>query len=64
MDLRTGKTYDSFDAAVAAGVPEADIALIERLREGIPVVKFSKGSFKSYLRDPESGDLVQVPAAK
>lgn len=25
MDLRTGKTYESLDAAIADGVPEADI---------------------------------------
>jgi hypothetical protein len=54
MDIRTGKTYDTYDDALAAGVPESDIALIERDANGEPrpsfakpaKVRFSKGSFK------------------
>jgi Asp-tRNA(Asn)/Glu-tRNA(Gln) amidotransferase C subunit len=61
MDLRTGKTYETEQAALADGVPESDIALVEqRLRDGKPIVKFSKGSFKSFVR-AEDGQLVRVP---
>ena len=60
MDIRTGKTYDTQEAAVADGVPESDIAHVERrLRDGQPVVKFSKGSFKSFRRN-EAGDMERV----
>jgi hypothetical protein len=59
MDLRTGKTYETHESAVAAGVPESDIAHVEkRLRDGRPIVKFTKGSFKSFRR--EDGELVRV----
>lgn len=61
MDIRTGKTYESQEAALADGVPRSDIAHVEqRLRDGKPVVTFSKGSFKSFIRD-EDGQLVRVP---
>lgn len=60
MDLRTGKTYESEQQAIDAGVPLSDIAHVEqRLRDGKPIVKFSKGSFKSFRRD-EDGRLVRV----
>jgi hypothetical protein len=60
MDLRTGKTYDTEEDAMADGVPKSDIALVEqRLRDGKPIVKFSKGSFKSFRR-AEDGELVRV----
>mgnify|MGYP001596412362 CR=1 FL=1 len=60
MDLRTGKTYESRDAALADGVPESDIAHVEnRLRDGKPIVKFTKGSFKSFVRAGD-GELVRV----
>lgn len=67
MDLRTGKTYDTAEAARADGVSESDLAQVEcglsqierRLREGKSVVKFSKGSFKSFARN-ESGELVRT----
>lgn len=60
MDLRTGKTYESEQQAVDAGVPRSDIAHVEqRLRDGKPIVKFSKGSFKSFRR-AEDGELVRV----
>lgn len=59
MDLRTGKTYESYEAARAAGVPDVDIAIVERrLRDGMPVVKFSKGSFKTFVRN-DAGELVR-----
>ena len=52
MDLRTGKTYDSPEAARADGVPASDIAhvegelstLAERFAEGNPIVTFGKKS--------------------
>lgn len=58
MDLRTGRTYASVEAARADGVPESDIAhvvwpeAITKMVDGIPLhrpepkVSFSKGSFK------------------
>jgi hypothetical protein len=54
MDIRTGQTYDTRESALAAGVPESDIAFIEHGPDGEPrpsfakppKVKFSKGSFK------------------
>jgi hypothetical protein len=59
MDLRTGQTYETEQQAIDAGVPRSDIAHVEqRLRDGKPIVKFSKGSFKSYRR--EDGELVRV----
>lgn len=61
MDLKTGKTYDTREQAIHAGVPESDIAHVEqRLRDGKPIVTFSKGSFKSVVRS-EDGELVRVP---
>ena len=62
MDIRTGKLYESKEAAIQAGVPESDVANIfeRRLANGDPVVKFSKGSFKSMRRN-EAGELVRVP---
>lgn len=61
MDIRTGKTYETFGAALADGVPESDVAHIleRRLANGEPVVKFSKGSFKSYRRN-DAGELVRA----
>ena len=62
MDLRTGKTYDTKDDALRAGVPESDIAevLIGKLADE-PEVRFSSGPFKNrgYKRTP-SGNLVRV----
>jgi hypothetical protein len=61
MDIRTGKTYETLAAILAAGVPESDIAQIleRRLTNGEPIAKFTKGSFKSYRRN-EDGELVRV----
>lgn len=62
MDIRTGQTYETLEAALAAGVPESDVAHVtvdQRLRDGRPIVKFSKGSFKSYRRN-ETGELVRA----
>lgn len=54
MDIRTGRIYETREAARADGVPDADIALIEEAPDGPrprfappkPQWKFSKGSFK------------------
>lgn len=58
MDIRTGKTYSTREEAIAAGVPESDIAHVEQ-RDGKPIVKFSKGSFKTFRRN-DAGELVRV----
>jgi len=61
MDIATGKTYPTLEAALADGVPRANIAQVleQRLKDGTPIVKFSKGSFKSFVRD-DVGALVRV----
>jgi len=60
MDIRTGKTYDTYEAARADGVPASDIAHVEqRLADGKLIVECSQGSFKSFRRD-EAGALVRV----
>jgi intein-encoded DNA endonuclease-like protein len=60
MDISTGKTYKTREAALADGVAEPDIAYVERrLRDGKPVVKFSKGSFKAFRRN-ETGELERI----
>jgi hypothetical protein len=62
MDIRTGQTYDTKDSALAAGVPESDIAEIVRADAAIPEVRFSSGPFKDriYKRVPETNQLVRV----
>jgi hypothetical protein len=68
MDMRTGRTYETLDAALAAGVPRSDVAEIVdadvvRRDDAIPVVRFASGPFKgrAYKRDGR-GNLVRVPA--
>jgi hypothetical protein len=34
MDIRTGETYETREAALAAGVPESDIAEVKLTRQG------------------------------
>jgi hypothetical protein len=54
MDIRTGRTFETREEALAAGVPESDLVLIERSVDGEPrssfsqppTLTFSKGSFK------------------
>ena len=53
MDMRTGRTYETYEDAARAGVPESDIAEIRRGVNGEPEphfrrpkLKFTKGSFK------------------
>lgn len=61
MDIRTGETFKTREAAVAAGVPDSDIAEITRADSSIPEVRFSSGPFKDrvYKRMP-NGQLVRV----
>jgi hypothetical protein len=65
MDIRTGKTYDTREAAVADGVPDSDIAEVVRANDSIPEVRFTSGPFNDrvYKRTP-SGQLVCVKSSK
>lgn len=58
MDLRTGKLYDTKEAALVAGVPESDIA---EIHDALEKVQFKSGPFKDrlYERMP-NGQLVRV----
>ena len=62
MDMRTGETYDTRETAVAAGVPDSDIAEIVRGDSSIPEVRFASGPFKNrvYKRNPSTGQLIRV----
>lgn len=56
MDIRTGQTFETFDEAVAAGVPASDIADL-RGEE----VRFASGPFKNRVyRRAANGQLVRV----
>jgi hypothetical protein len=50
MDIRTGRTYESIDDARRDGVPESDIAFVDRGGQPHfakpPKIAFTKGSFK------------------
>ena len=61
MDLKTGKTYESREAAQVAGGPDSDIAEIVRYDENIPEVRFTSGPFRHrvYKRLP-TGQLIRV----
>ena len=61
MDIRTGQTYESREAALRAGVPDSDIAEITRNDGQVPEVRFATGPFKNrtYKRMP-SGQLVRT----
>ena len=63
MDLRTGKTYESPEAARRAGVPGRDIAEVRpsAVPGFIPQVRVAKGPFKGrvYVRNG-AGQLVRV----
>lgn len=60
MDIRTGKLYDTKQAALDAGVPESDIAELEGVMDPesplkqLPTVKFSKHTFGSFKNLAES----------
>lgn len=61
MDMRTGRMYDSKEAAQAVGVPESDIAELSDRLENLPDVKFSSGPFKNRVyKRTEAGQLVRV----
>lgn len=61
MDLRTGETYETREAARAAGVPDSDIAEITRNDSSIPEVRFSSGPFKGRVyKRTSAGQLVRV----
>lgn len=65
MDMKTGRTFETREAALAAGVSEADLALLTGIEPEKPetwaLVKFSSGPFKdrTYRRTP-SGQLVRL----
>jgi hypothetical protein len=61
MDLRTGRTYDTREDALAAGVPESDLALLTpdaHQPDGPPRVTVTKGPFKG--RTYQRNDLGQM----
>lgn len=66
MDLRSGRTYETKEAALAAGVPESDIAEIvgdpaDSHPDAGQIVRFSSGPFKGRTyRRSASGQLVRV----
>jgi len=66
MDIRTGRTYETIEAARADGVPESDIARVARTpggRESLegPQVSFKGGPFqKRRYRHNDLGQLVRV----
>ena len=53
MDIRTGRAYDTREAALSDGAAESDIAEVTRGQHAEPKVKFSKGSFKA-VKQPET----------
>jgi len=66
MDLRTGRTYETKEAAIAAGVPESDIAeIVGDPADPHPkvgeIVRFSSGPFKDRAyRRRRNGQLERV----
>ena len=50
MDLRTGKTYESPEAAKAAGVPESDLVEVVHLADGRIAARAVKPSAKALFR--------------
>ena len=66
MDIRTGRTYETLEAALAAGVPEYDIAHVTKQQGGRrdltgPRVSFKGGPFKTrQYRRNGLGQLVRV----
>ena len=66
MDIRTGRIYETKEAALAAGVPESDIAEIigdpaNPHPDAGEIVRFENGPFKNrtYRRMP-NGQLQRV----
>ena len=59
MDIRTGKTYETLDDALADGVPESDIAEIIK-DDIIPEVRFISGPFKNRAYKRTFNGLIRV----
>lgn len=63
MDLRSGETYGSRQAALDAGVPDSDIAEVQpaAVPGFVPQIRVTKGPFKGrvYVRNG-AGQLVRV----
>lgn len=62
MDLRTGKIYATREAALADGVPESDLAMVEppRAPGDAPTVTVTKGPFKGRIYRRTEHGLVRV----
>lgn len=60
MDLRTGRTYSTKDEALAAGVPESDIAEVRERTNDVPLVRVTKGPFKGRVYQRTKHGLVRV----
>jgi hypothetical protein len=70
MDMRTGRTYETKEAALAAGVPGSDIAeIIGDPADGHAgageIVRFSSGPFKNRVyQRAANGQLVRVKGGR
>lgn len=61
MDIRTGKTYDTREAAETDGVPASDIAEVIRREGATPEVRFASGPFKGRVyKRTHTGQLIRV----
>ena len=60
MDMRTGRTYETLDEALKAGVPESDIAHVEQHGDDEPLVTFATGPFKDRVYRRTRTGLVRV----
>ena len=59
MDIRTGQTYDTLEAALAAGVPESDIAYVT-VKDGEYWVKFTNPKYPQ----PHGGERERARRAR
>lgn len=59
MDMRTGETYETLQAAIDAGVPVSDIAEVTETPNG-PEVRFASGPFKGRVYQRVNGQLRRV----
>ncbi len=67
MDMRTGQTYDTKAEALAAGVPESDLALLTGEMDGPepPDVQFiTSGPFKGRVYKRINGQMVRVQGGR
>jgi len=60
MDMRTGETYPSLEEALAAGVPESDIALVEQKPGQPPRVTFPKHKPFASLRNRDDAAVERM----